>query len=73
MFPNIQQVYCSVMDTVGRVIVGKEHVTELAVLSLLCGGHMLIDDVPGTGKTVLAKTFAKAFLNCQLDHPFILR
>lgn len=60
MFPNIQQVYCSVMDTVGRVIVGKEHVTELAVLSLLCGGHMLIDDVPGTGKTVLAKTFAKA-------------
>ncbi|MBQ5389982.1 MAG: MoxR family ATPase, partial [Clostridia bacterium] len=60
MFPNIQTVYRSVMDTVGQVIVGKEHVTELAVLSLLCGGHMLIDDVPGTGKTVLAKTFAKA-------------
>ena len=38
------------------VVVGKQHVFELAVISLLCGGHILIDDVPGTGKTVLAKT-----------------
>ena len=42
------------------VILGKKHVLELAVISLLCGGHMLIDDVPGTGKTVLAKLFAKS-------------
>ncbi|MBQ3002387.1 MAG: MoxR family ATPase [Clostridia bacterium] len=49
-----------VTERVGRVIVGKKHVTELAVICLLCGGHMLIDDVPGTGKTVLAKTFAGA-------------
>ena len=42
------------------VVVGKQHVFELAVISLLCGGHILIDDVPGTGKTVLAKTFAQS-------------
>ena len=43
-----------------KVILGKKHVIDLAVISLLCGGHILIDDVPGTGKTVLAKTFAKS-------------
>ena len=42
------------------VILGKKHVLDLAVISLLCGGHILIDDVPGTGKTVLAKMFAKS-------------
>lgn len=57
---NIKKVHQSVMDSVGRVIVGKKNVTELAVIALLCGGHMLIDDVPGTGKTVLSKTFADA-------------
>ena len=56
----IQSVYQSISEHVSRVIVGKEHVTELAVIALLCGGHMLLDDVPGTGKTVLAKTFAES-------------
>jgi MoxR-like ATPase len=59
MKPNaILSVHSAVMNNVGKVIVGKEKVTELAVISLLCGGHMLIDDVPGTGKTMLAKSFA---------------
>ena len=57
---NIKKVRDSVSDSVSRVIVGKSRVTELAIITLLCGGHMLIDDVPGTGKTVLSKTFAKA-------------
>lgn len=56
----IARIFETVKEHVGQAIVGKEHVTELAVISLLCGGHMLIDDVPGTGKTVLAKTFAGA-------------
>ena len=57
---HIQKIHQAVSKRVGKVIVGKDHVTDLAVIALLCGGHMLIDDVPGTGKTVLAKTFASA-------------
>ena len=57
---NIKKTYDSVMSGIGKVIVGKKDVAELAVISLLCSGHMLIDDVPGTGKTVLSKTFANA-------------
>ena len=60
MFENIEAVKRAVYGKVGKVIVGKEHVTELGIVTLLCGGHMLIDDVPGTGKTVFAKTFAGA-------------
>ncbi len=54
----VEKIRDAVMNNVGKVIVGKERVTELAIISLLCGGHMLIDDVPGTGKTMLAKAFA---------------
>ena len=57
---HIQKIHQAVSKRVGKVIVGKDHVTDLAVIALLCGGHMLIDDVPGTGKTMLAKTFASA-------------
>jgi len=57
---NIRLVYDTVMENVCQEIVGKEEVIKLAVISLLCGGHILLDDVPGTGKTVLAKSFAKS-------------
>ena len=59
-YTAVQAVYQTVSHRVSQVIVGKEDVTKLAVISLLCGGHMLLDDVPGTGKTVLSKTFASA-------------
>ncbi len=58
MNENVQKVYETLKNNLSSVIVGKERVCELAVISLLCGGHMLLDDVPGTGKTVFAKTFA---------------
>ncbi|MGH7686176.1 MAG: AAA family ATPase [Candidatus Dormibacteria bacterium] len=48
------------LDSVGTVIVGKETEIELCVITLLCRGHLLIEDVPGTGKTLLAKSLARA-------------
>jgi len=47
-------------DNVGRVIVGKPDVIELCFVALLCEGHILVEDVPGTGKTTLAKAIARS-------------
>ena len=49
-----------------RVIVGKEKETELVLTALLSGGHVLLEDVPGTGKTTLAKSLAKS-LSCSFS------
>lgn len=57
---KVKKIYETVSAQAASAIVGKESVVELATITLLCGGHMLLDDVPGTGKTLLAKTFAKA-------------
>ncbi|MBI4337215.1 MAG: MoxR family ATPase [Chloroflexi bacterium] len=46
------------VDNIKKVIVGKEQAVELAVTALLCNGHALIEDVPGVGKTTLAKSLA---------------
>jgi MoxR-like ATPase len=46
---------------VEKVIVGKRDVIELTLVALLCEGHILIEDVPGTGKTTLAKAVARSF------------
>lgn len=43
---------------IGKVIVGKDRVVELALCALIANGHVLLEDVPGTGKTVLAKSIA---------------
>ncbi|MDX8362823.1 MULTISPECIES: MoxR family ATPase [Bacillaceae] len=45
-------------NSVNEVLIGKEKVTELLLVSILSKGHVLLEDVPGTGKTKLAKTFA---------------
>lgn len=49
------------LKCVNLVIHGKEHEAKLILAAWLSGGHVLIEDVPGTGKTVLTKTFAKLF------------
>ena len=49
-----------VIDNCSRVIVGKEEVIRQILVSFLCGGHVLLEDVPGTGKTMLFRAFAKS-------------
>ncbi len=48
-----------VIENCGKVIVGKEEVIRQVLVSFLCGGHVLLEDVPGTGKTMLLRSFAK--------------
>ena len=54
----------SVIDNVEQVIIGKRSSVEIAVIGLLCQGHLLIEDVPGVGKTMLARSLAQS-LGCS--------
>jgi MoxR-like ATPase len=60
---NIQNFGAKVRENVEKVIVGKGEVVELVILALLCEGHVLLEDIPGVGKTVMAKSIAKS-LGC---------
>ncbi|TZE81679.1 AAA family ATPase [Calorimonas adulescens] len=48
-----------IVENVSKVIVGKNEVIELVIISFICGGHVLLEDIPGVGKTMLVKAFAK--------------
>ncbi|MFQ5944782.1 MAG: AAA family ATPase [Anaerolineae bacterium] len=56
----IERAAARVVENVSRVLVGKQDVVELVVVALLSEGHVLIEDVPGIGKTTLAKAVAKS-------------
>ncbi len=48
-----------ILENVGKVIIGKDEKIELVLAAFLCSGHVLLEDVPGTGKTMLLRAFAK--------------
>lgn len=56
----MDDIFERIKANVSKVIIGKEDVIQLLLASLAAGGHVLLEDVPGTGKTVLAKSLAKS-------------
>src|SRR6476646_5912723 len=58
----VQTIADRVVTNVEHVIVGKRREVELVLVALLCRGHVLIEDVPGVGKTVLAKAIARSIV-----------
>lgn len=63
---DVQSFSERVITNIEKVIVGKRSTIELAIAGLLCQGHLLIEDVPGVGKTMLARTLARS-LGCTFS------
>ena len=61
---NLSRPLQAIQDNIARVIKGKAQVIEMAVVCLLARGHLLLEDVPGVGKTTLAHSLARS-LDCS--------
>ncbi|MCY3979545.1 MAG: MoxR family ATPase [Chloroflexi bacterium] len=56
----VKEVSERIANSVGQVILGKNNEVRLAILGMLCRGHILLEDIPGVGKTMMAKSLARA-------------
>ncbi len=56
----METVLSAIKENIGKVLIGQERTAELLLTALLSGGHALVEDVPGMGKTVLARSLAKS-------------
>ena len=57
---SVQSVANRIIENVQRVIIGKDHEVRMTLVALLCEGHLLIEDVPGVGKTMLARSISRS-------------
>lgn len=63
---NVQEFSDRLVANIEKVIIGKRETVELGVITLLCQGHLLIEDVPGVGKTMLARSVARS-IGCSFS------
>ena len=61
---RVQEMAAKIRENVQKVIVGKDEAINMSLVALLCKGHLLMEDVPGTGKTTMAKALAQS-LGCD--------
>ena len=55
---RFQAAFGTMADSIGRAVLGKDHAIRLTLTCLLAEGHLLLEDLPGTGKTMLARALA---------------